>query len=100
MDYLKDYGFTDTDIEEINNSNYKNILDNLVLNREHVQSIVDYLLGIGIEKRTIKRIFMYQVGLFTKTLDDIKTSFDEYELDSVVKSLNYDADNVELIDFV
>ena len=43
---------------------------------------------------------MYQVGLFFKTFDEIKTSFDEYETDSIVKSLNYDVNNIELIDFV
>ena len=62
--------------------------------------IVDYLLGIGIEKETIKELFIYQIGLFFKTKEEIEVSFDEYEIDSIVKSLNYDADNVELIDFI
>ena len=100
MDYLKEHGFTDDDIKAIKENNYKTIVDNLDLNKEKIQTIVDYLLGIGIEKETIKEIFMYQIGLFFKTIDEIKVSFDEYELDSIVKSLNYDADNVELIDFL
>ena len=37
---------------------------------------------------------MYQVGLFFKTKNEIKESFDEYEIDSIVKSLNYDVNNV------
>ena len=97
MDYLKNHGFTDKDIED---SNYSNIIDNLILNQNKVEEIVEYLLGIGLEQSSIKDIFKYQVGLFMRTLEDIKTSFDEYELDSVVKSLNYDADNVELIEFI
>ena len=43
---------------------------------------------------------MYQVGIFFKTRAEIKSSFDEYEIDSIVKSLNYDVNNVELIDFI
>ena len=35
-----------------------------------------------------------------KTKKEIQVSFDEYELDSIVKSLNYDVNNVELIDFI
>ncbi len=100
MNYLKEYGYSEEEIQEILNYNYPNIITNLTLNQDEVQKIIDYLLGIGIEKESIKELFMYQVGLFFKTIDEIKTSFDEYELDSIVKSLNYDVNNVELIDFI
>ena len=100
MDFLKENGFSDSDIKDIIDNNYENILTNINSNHENVQTIIDYLLGIGIERETIKEIFMYQIGLFFKTKSEIETSFDEYELESVVKSLNYDADSVELIDFI
>lgn len=100
MDYLKEFGFNDLEIKEILDSNSNNIIDNLVLNRENVSDIIDYLIGIGLERDTIKEIFMYQIGLLFKTKNEIKTSFDEYEIDSIVKSLNYDVNNVELIDFI
>lgn len=100
MDYLKEFGFNDLEIKEIIDSNSNNIIDNLVLNHENVSEIIDYLIGIGLERDTIKEIFMYQIGLLFKTKNEIKTSFDEYEIDSIVKSLNYDVNNVELIDFI
>jgi len=100
MDYLKEFGFNDLEIKEIIDSNSNNIIDNLVLNHENVSEIIDYLIGIGLERNTIKEIFMYQIGLLFKTKNEIKTSFDEYEMDSIVKSLNYDVNNVELIDFI
>lgn len=100
MSFLKQIGYTDNDIIDIQNCNYEYILDNIELNKERVEDIIEYLLGIGLERLTIKEIFMYQVGLFFKTLEEIKISFDEYELDSIVKSLNYDVNNVELIDFI
>ena len=100
MEFLKEQGFTDKDIKDIVDNNYENLLENVKLNHENVQSIIDYLLGIGLERETIKELFMYQIGLFFKTKEEIQTSFDEYEIDSIVKSLNFDVDNVELIDFI
>ena len=100
MDFLKNFGFTDLDINEIISYNYLYVIENLNLNEDNVSAIIRYLLKIGIEKDNIKEIFMYQVSLFFKTLHEIEISFDEYEIDSIVKSLNFDANNVELIDFI
>lgn len=100
MDFLKQLGYTEQDINDIKDYNYDYTLDNIILNKENVEDIIEYLLSIGIERNTIKEIFMYQVGLFFKSKEEIKTSFDEYEIDSIVKSLNYDVNNIELIDFI
>lgn len=100
MDFLKQLGYTDKDIIDIKNYNYDYIMENISINKENVENIIEYLISIGIERSTVKEIFMYQVGLFFKTFDEIKASFDEYEIDSIVKSLNYDVNNIELIDFV
>ena len=100
MNFLKEHGFNDNDIKDIIDNNYPNVIENIKLNHENVLGIIDYLLGIGIERETIKELFMYQIGLFFKTKEEIEASFDEYEIDSIVKSLNYDADSVELIDFI
>ena len=100
MNYLKDLGFSDIEIKDIVNANYSYIIENLELNKTNIIDIINYLLEIGIEKSAIFEIFMYQVNLFFKTKDEIKTSFDEYEMDSIVKSVNYDVNNIELIDFI
>lgn len=100
MEYLKEFGYSDLDIQDIVANNYEHIIENLILNQDNIKEIINYLTGIGLERTTIKEIFMYQVGLFFKTKNEITTSFDEYELDSIVKSLNYDVNNVELIDFI
>ncbi|MBR3661038.1 MAG: hypothetical protein IKN63_03940 [Bacilli bacterium] len=100
MDYLKDLFFTDEDIKAILDANYPYIIDNLSLNSKNITEIVRYLLEIGIEKNAVKDIFINQVSFFFKTKKEIQTSFDEYELDTVVKSLNFDVNNIELIDFI
>lgn len=100
MEFLKSVGFLENDIEEINDNISGNVLENLKLNQENVLEIISYLKTIGILNSTIKEIFIYQVGLFFKTRDEIKKSFDEYELSSIVNSINYDVNNIELIDFI
>lgn len=100
MKFLSDLGFSEYDIEKISEYNYPYIIENLEVNKENVIEILKYLLEIGIEKTTIREIMMYQISLLFKTKEEIQKSFDEYELDSIVKSLNYDANNVELIDFI
>ena len=100
MDFLKQLGYNEQDINDNKDYNYDYTLDNIIINKEKVEDIIEYLLSIGIERNTIKEKFMYQVGLFFKSKEEIKTSFDEYEIDSIVKSLNYDVNNIELIDFI
>ena len=100
MNYLSELGFSEEDISNIIKLNYSYVIENLEFNKDNDIEIIKYLLSIGLEKNTIKEIFMYQVSLFFKTLNEIRTSFDEYEIDSIVKSLNFDANNVELIDFI
>ena len=77
MDFLKQLGYTEQDINDIKDYNYDYTLDNIIINKEKVEDIIEYLLSIGIERNTIKEIFMYQVGLFFKAKEEIKTSFDE-----------------------
>lgn len=100
MDFLIKYNFSQEDIYNIESYISQNTIDNLNINKENVEGIVSYLIELGIEINAIKEIFMYQVGFFFKTKDEIKNSFDEYELDSIIKSLNYDVNNIELIDFI
>ena len=100
MDFLKDLSFSESDINAIINCNDQNIIKNFELNQINVIEITRYLFEIGLNQSTIKELFMKQVNLFFKTLNEIKMTFDEYELDTIIKSLNFDVNNVELIDFV
>ena len=72
MEFLKEHGFNDNDIKDIIDNNYPNLIDNMNENHENVISIIDYLLGIGIERETIKELFIYQIGLFFKTKVKLK----------------------------
>ena len=99
MEFLLKYDMTDEDIEEIKNHNDEAIIQNVILNHKRVCEVIDYLIEVGIEKSVIKELFLEQIGMFFRTKEEIRDVFDEYEMDSIIKSLNYDVNTVDLIEF-
>ena len=99
MDFLVDYGFNDTEIDEIIKNNDSSIIYNVILNKKNVLDVLDYLKEIGINDNSMKDLFFHQIGMFFRTKDEIKNAFDEYEMDSIIKSLNYDVNTIDLIEF-
>lgn len=100
MDFLYKYDITDEDIKEITERNGEAIIKNITLNKDNVMEVIDYLLEVGVNKTVIRDFFVEQIGMFFRTKDEIADVFDEYEIDSIVKSFNYDVNTVDQIDFV
>ena len=99
MEFLFKYGLTDDDINDIIERNGEAIIKNISLNKDNVINVVDYLLEVGVNKEVIKDLFVEQIGMFFRTKEEIADVFDEYEIDSIIKSLNYDVNTVDLIEF-
>ena len=99
MDFLQKYNLTDEDIEEITRRNGESIVKNIILNKDNVIKVIDYLLEVGVNDSVIKDLFVEQIGMFFRTKEEIADVFDEYEIDSIIKSLNYDVNTVDLIEF-
>ena len=99
MSFLLNYGFTMDDIKEIVELNDEAIIKNVELNQDNVIKVIDYLIGVGIHQEIIKDLFKEQIGMFFRTKEEIQDVFDEYEIDSIIKSLNYDVNTVDLIEF-
>lgn len=99
MEFLAKYNITNAEIEQIEKMNSENTLKNIKMNSENVTSIIDYLIELGITTETLRDLFVYQIGIFFKTKSEIVRVFDEYEIDSIVKSLNYDVNTLDLIEF-
>lgn len=100
MNFLLELGLTNNDIDVIVANNDSAVIDNIVLNQKNVVEIVKYLREIGVEDSAIRDLFVLQIGMFYRTKEEIVSVFDEYELDSIIKSLNYDVNTVDLIEFV
>ena len=99
MEFLLQYDITNEEIEEIVNRNDSAIIKNVVLNQKNVKEVIDYLLEVGIQKEVVRDLFLEQIGMFFRTKEEISDVFDEYEIDSIIKSLNYDVNTVDLIEF-
>lgn len=99
MEFLLELGFNSNDIDDITAHNDEAIIKNVVLNQENVKQIVNYFKEIGLTTETIKDLFVLQIGMFHRTKEEIESVFDEYELESIIKSLNYDVNSVDLIEF-
>ncbi len=99
MEFLLEYGLTNEEILEITNRNDAAIVNNVILNQANVRDVIDYLLEVGINKEVIKDLFLEQIGMFFRSREEIRDVFDEYEIDSIIKSLNYDVNTVDLIEF-
>ena len=99
MDFLYKYGLTDEDVNEITKRNGEAIIRNISLNKDNVMEVIDYLLEVGVNQTVIRDLFIEQIGMFFRTKDEIADVFDEYEIESIVKSLNYDVNTVDLIEF-
>ena len=99
MEFLLNYGLGENDIKEIKENNDDSIIRNVELNKKNVIEVLEYLKEIGVNDASIKDLFLHQIGLFHRTKKEISEVFDEYELDSIIKSLNYDVNTVDLIEF-
>lgn len=99
MDFLTKYNFTRKDIELIETSITGTELRNLKMNVNNVMQVVEYLTSLGITKDTMKDLFIYQSGIFHRTKGELEQVFDEYEIESIVKSLNYDVNTIDMVEF-
>ena len=99
MEFLLKYDLTNEDIKEITDRNGEAIIKNIELNKNNVIEVIDYLLEVGVDKNVIRDLFIEQIGMFFRTKEEIADVFDEYEIDSIIKSLNYDVNTVDLIEF-
>lgn len=99
MDFLLGYELTNDDIDLIKKENTETVLKNVEMNKKNVKKVIDYLLELGVTKESIKELFVHQIGIFHRTKKELEQVFDEYEIDSIVKSINYDVNTVDMIDF-
>jgi len=99
MEFLLNYDFTNEDIELIKNNNSEATIKNVSMNVSNVTKVMEYLSSLGVTKETMRDLFVYQIGMFHRTKPELEQVFDEYEIDSIVKSLNYDVNTIDMIEF-
>ena len=99
MDFLLEYGLIDADIEYVKKNNSETVLKNIEMNKQNVKKVIEYLLELGVTKESIRELFIHQIGIFHRTKKELEQVFDEYEIESIVKSLNYDVNTIDMVEF-
>ena len=97
MDFLKKYNISDDDINIISNNNYSNIINVIILNKDNVCSIIDYLLSIGVETETLAQMLSDRLDLFMKPVSEIKDSFERFNVENLVTIINDDIVNLKFV---
>ena len=61
--------------------------------------IVDYFIELGLSTDVIIKLFINQISVFHKTKKELVDAFDEYEMESIIQSLNFDVNTFDMIEF-
>lgn len=99
MDFLKKYNISDDDINIIVNNNYDSIINTIIYNKNSVCEVIDYLLSIGIEDATLAQMLSDRLDLFMKSVDEVKDSFEMYNIENIVTIVNDDIANLKFLKF-
>lgn len=95
MEYLKIFNLTDEDIKDITNSIDEMDINEISMKEEKVIEVLKYFISIGITN--IKDIIIYKTYLLYDDINTIKDKFNKYGNINIIKLINEDAINLELI---
>lgn len=89
MEFLKNSGFSDEEIDAIINKYDASTIDTFLFNQDNVEEVIAYLKDFGI--LDIPKLMLERIDIFYLPTIKIKELFSKYEKDSVIKSIDYDA---------
>lgn len=95
MDYFKNYGLTDEDIEEIEEFLSDDDINNYYISELKVIEIIDYLKSIGI--KNIKDILKYKSNIFYESVNNIKKNIKKDPI--IISLINEDIQNFDRIGY-
>ena len=95
MDYFKNYGLTDEDIEEIEEFLSDDDINNYYISELKVIEIIDYLKSIGI--KNIKDILKYKSNIFYESVNNIKKNIKKDPI--IISLINENIQNFDRIGY-
>jgi len=84
MEFLKNKGFTDEEINNIVSKNY-DTLDSFSLISDNVEDVIDYLKDYGI--KNIYGLMLDKIDIFYLPVSKLQEIFSHYDKDYIIKSL-------------
>lgn len=95
MDYFKNYGLTDNDINDIIEYVDNDDMNNYYINELDIIDILNYFKEVGIIN--LKDILKYKSNIFYEKVDNIKRNIESRK--DAIKLINEDVVNFELIGY-
>lgn len=88
LDFLKDYGITDSVILEMERVNTSTNIYNFNCNEYDIGKIINFLRELGV--RCVEQLLVNKIELFFFRYDDVKKLFSKYDLYKLVELINQD----------
>lgn len=76
MDFLKEYGLTDEDIENLEINLENDDINFICMHEEEIKEIIEYLISKGFNKDDIIELLIYKTELFYETKDKVKEIYE------------------------
>ena len=95
MNYIKNYGLTDEDINEIEEYLSDEDINNYYVSELRVAEILDYLKSLGI--KNIKDILMYKSNIFYESVNTIKKNIPNDKI--IIELINEDYQNLDRLGY-
>lgn len=94
-DFLLNLGFSKELINDIIKVNGENTYADLCLNSDEVEKIINYFKEIGIT--CLNELLIYKIDIFFNDLSFIKNNLDNKDINELVKIINEDFYNIDLL---
>lgn len=89
MEFLINNGFTTDEVKEILNKYDSDTIDTFLFNQDNVEEVISYLKEYGI--KDIPKLMLERIDIFYLPCSKIDELFSQYEKQSVIDTLDYDA---------
>lgn len=76
MDFLKEYGLTNEDVENLEINLENDDINFICMHEEEIKEIIEYLISKGLNKDDIIEILIYKTELFYETKDKVKEIYE------------------------
>lgn len=94
MDYFIENGMNSKIASEIYNNLSENDLALIEHNRKNVTEIYNYFKKIGLSENSLLELFLTDIDIFFRDIDDIKSNIEKYDISKVVILLNKDISSI------
>lgn len=76
MDFLKEYGLTNEDVENLEINLENDDINFICMHEEEIKEIIEYIISKGLNKDDIMELLIYKTEIFYETKDKVKEIYE------------------------